>query len=263
MKKILTKFALAFGVVPIVWAVCTPDFTGLSGINAFEQSTSTSYSGLPMGYVDATGARTTDDFATTVANQLFFTPEGSRFLEEVFHWGYGFPGFAARGYDQPSPIAISGYACNEIGQCRDTRTVVSFSGHRDSLLDAVLKFFSAGLIGGVNVKFKPQSYTITATGFDGTVTDPRDFVNDSIRHQAAEQDLYDLSTDEMDNVDTDCRDNSGKVVTGTSSRDGDTGDVSGGDGSVDLDWDFDLDLPEEDWDCWADDTGVVCKKGSK
>ena len=262
MKKILTKFALLTGIVPLVWAVCDPDFSGLSGINAFDQSSST-YSGLPMGYVDATGARTTEDFATTVANQLFFTTEGSRFLEEVFHWAYGFPGFAARGYDHPSPISISGYACNEIGQCRDTTTLVSFSGHNDSLFDAVLKFFSVGLIDDVHVKFQPEAYTITATGFDGTVTDPRDFINYSIRQQAAEEDLYDLSTDDSENIDTDCRDNAGKVVRGTSERTGGDAGDGGGDGSADPDWVFDLDPPEQRWDCWADETGVVCRKRSK
>jgi hypothetical protein len=244
----------------ITTAVCAPDFSGLSGINAFDQSSSTSWAGLPDGYVDATGARTTDDFATTVANQPFFTPEGSRFLEEVFHWAYGFPGFAARGYDDPAPVSISGYACNEIGQCRDTRTVVSFSGHSDSLLNAVLRFFSSGLIGGVNVKFRPEAYTITATGFDGSITDPRDFVNYSIRQQAANEDLYDLSTDDVENIDSDCRNNAGKVIRGTS---GGTDGDSGGDGSIDLDWDFELDPPEQEWDCWDSDTGVVCKKASK
>ena len=263
MKKVLTKLALALGSVPIVWAVCEPDFSGLSGINAFDQS-STSYSGLPLGYVDATGARTTDDFATSVANQLFFTPEGSRFLEEVFHWAHGFPGFAARGYRSPSPISISGYACNEIGQCRDTQTLVRFSGYRDSLFDAVLSFFSGGLISGINVKFRPRAYTITAAAFDGTVTDLRDFTNRSIRRQAANEDLYDLSTDDQDDIDTDCRDNSGKILRGTSDRSGsDSGDDAGGDASVELDWDFDLDSPVETWNCWASDTGVVCRKNSK
>ena len=263
MKNLFSKFILVFGIAPIVWAICEPDFSGLSGINAFDQS-SDSYTGLPLGYVDATGARTTDDFVNTVANTLFFTPEGGRFLEEVFHWAYGFPGFAARGYSDPSPISISGYACNEIGQCRDTRTLISFSGHQDSLLDAVLKFFTGGLLTGVNVKFQPMAYTITATGFDGTVTDPRDFVNASIRQQAKEKDLYDLSTDDAKTIDTDCRDNSGKIVKGTSERnEGDSGGDSGGDGSGDPDWDFDLDPPSETWDCWPDGSGVVCKRRSK
>jgi hypothetical protein len=260
MKKLLTKFALVIGIVPLVWAVCDPDFSGLSGVNAFDQTASTTYTGLPLGYVDATGARTTDDFVTTVANQLFFTPEGSRFLAEVFNWAHGFPGFAARGYGNPPPISISGYACNEIGQCRDTTTLVSFSGHDDSLFDAVLKFFSGGLIDDVNVKFQPEAYTITASGYDGTITDPRDFINHSIRQQAFDEDLYDLSTDAVENIDTDCRDNSGKVVRSTSET---TGGDAGGDGSVDLDWDFDLDPPEQEWDCWADETGVVCRKRSK
>jgi len=260
MKKLWTKFALVFGIVPIVWAICTPDFSGLSGINAFQQSTSTSYSGLPRGYADATGARTTEDFVNAVANQLFFTPEGSRFLEEVFHWAYGFPGFAARGYSTPAPVSFSGYACNEIGQCRDTRTVVAFSGHRDSFFDAVISFFTGGAISGVNIKFRPEAYTITATAFDGTDTDPRDFVNYSIRLQAAEEDLYDLSTDGGENIDTDCRDNEGNVVDGQSEE---TGGDSGGGGSIELDWDFDLEAPVDEWDCWADDTGVVCKKAGK
>lgn len=259
MKKILTKFALVFGVIPVVWAVCAPDFNGLSGINAFAQS-STSYSGLPNGYADASGARTTDDFVNAVANQMFFTPEGGRFLEEVFHWAYGFPGFASRAYDDPAPISISGYACNEIGQCRDTRTVVSFTGHRDSFFDAVVRFFTGGTISDVKIKFRPKAYTITATGFDGTVTDPRDFLNRSIRQQAADQDLYNLSTDDAESIDTDCRNNAGKRLGGTSGGSG--GDFGGG-GSLELDWSFDLDPPEDEWDCWADESGVVCKKGSK
>jgi hypothetical protein len=259
MKKILTKFALVVGAVPVVWAACAPDFSGLSGLNAFDQS-STSYSGLPDGYVDAAGARTTDDFVNAVANQVFFTPEGSQFLGEAFDWAHGFPGFASRGYDDPVPLTFSGYACNEIGQCRDTRTTVSFSGHRDSLFDAVIKFFTGGVISGVNIKFKPEAYTITATDFDGTVTDPRDFVNFSIRQQAADKDLYNLSTDNAEDIDTDCRDNAGRRIRGTS---GGTGGDSDGDGSVELDWDFDLDAPEDEWNCWASDTGVVCKKGSK
>lgn len=260
MNRVLTKFALILGAVPVVWAVCSPDFSGLSGINAFRQTSSTSYSGLPGGYADATGARTTEDFVNAVANQLFFTPEGGRFLEEVFHWAHGFPGFAARGYRDPAPVSISGYACNEIGQCRDTRTIVSFSGHRDSLFDAVIRFFTGGVISGINVRFRPEAYTITATDFDGAVTDPRDFVNLSIRQQAADKDLYDLSTDGAESIDTDCRNNEGDLVSGTS---GGTGGGSGGQGSLELDWDFDLDAPEDEWDCWADDTGVVCKKAGR
>jgi hypothetical protein len=256
MQKLFTKFALLFGVVPIVWAVCAPDFSGLSGINAFDQSSSTSYSGLPNGYVDATGARTTDDFVNAVANQMFFTPAGSRFLEEVFNWAYGFPGFAARGYRNPMPIAFSGYACNEIGQCRDTRTIVSFSGHRDSFFDAVIKFFTGGVISGINVKFKPEAYTVSVTDFDGTVTDPRDFVNASIRQQATDKELYDLSTDDVEVLDTDCRNNAGKLIGGSS---GGTGGSSGGDTTADLNWDYYVNPPEEEWDCWASDTGVVCK----
>lgn len=260
MKRTFTKFAFAFGVIPVVWAACAPDFSGLSGDNAFAQSTSTTYSGLPNGYADATGARTTDDFVNAVANQLFFTPEGSRFLAEVFHWAYGFPGFAARGYQDPSPVVMSGYACNEIGQCRDTRTMISFSGQRDSLFDAVTRFFTGGAVSGVNVKFRPEAYTITATNFDGRVTDPRDFVNGSIRQQAADRDLYDLSTDDAEDIDTDCRNNAGRLVGGKS---GVTGGDSGGDGSVEQDWDFDVDSSEDEWSCWADDTGVVCKRTSK
>jgi hypothetical protein len=260
MKKVLTKIALFFGAVPVVWAICSPDFSGLSGINAYAQSSSPAYSGLPDGHVDATGARTTEDFVNAVANQLFFTPEGGRFLEEVFHWAHGFPGFASRGYRDPAPVAISGYACNEIGQCRDTRTVVSFSGHRDSLFDAVIRFFTGGVISGVNVNFRPEAYTITATAFDGTDTDPRDFINYSIRQQAADKDLYDLSTDGAEDIDTDCRNNAGELV-GSSSEG--SGGGTGGRGSVVPDWDFNLDPPEEEWDCWADDTGVVCKKSAK
>jgi hypothetical protein len=261
MKQTLTKLALVFGAIPVVWAVCEPDFTGLSGINAFRQTSSTSYSGLPDGHVDATGARTTEDFVNAVANQLFFTSEGSRFLGEVFHWTLGFPGIAARAYADPPPVSISGYACNEIGQCRDTRTVVTFSGRTDSLFDAVVGFFTGGVISGVNVKFIPEAYTITATNFDGTDTDPRDFINYSIRQQAADKDLYDLSTDGDENIDTDCRDNAGNVVNGQSEGTG--GDAGGGD--IELDWDYyyDLEAPAEDWDCWASSTGVVCKKAEK
>ena len=181
------------------WTACQPDKTGTAG-NAWAD--------LPKGYLDATGARTLDDFVNAAANQISLN---------VMLGPFGPAGFA---YRHPPPIVFHGYACNEIGQCFRTQLTVSLSGQPDVFMNGLVGFISGGLFKEFFNEYFVVNYEIVAADAEGNISDIRDFRPSTIIRQQNLKERYTLSTDGHENLDMRCRDNFGKLTNDSPSAGG-------------------------------------------
>lgn len=263
MKRSIIAVAVSQLICANAWANCPPDQSGL-GPNAFADFETR----LPAGYVQAPGARTADDFSNAVANELFFTEEGWKFVRDVI-WEFTHPFFGPINGDMGIPIVIHGHACNDIGQCANVDVTVHFGGSESlPAVDGLLSFLTAGLIEAVPLAPIVDRFTIQTGGDGGNVGtggfngNPIDYAPESIEGKARQRDPYRMST-EGQTVDTRCRDNDGNL-TGENS-DGSSG--GGGSGDVGLDdtewdWEWDVPFPRMGWICWETATGVACREVS-
>lgn len=229
------------------WAACSLDKTGIER-NDWED--------LPNGFLDATGARTLDDFVNAAANQLFLTEQGSNIIVEglLFMVGpFGPVGFA---YKDPPPIYFPGYACNEIGQCFNTQLTVMLTGEPDQFMNGLADFISGGLISPFNTDFFVRSYEIVVEDAEGNISDIRDFRPYTIVRQQQLKERYSLSTDDLENVDMRCRDNFGNLTYENPVAGGVSGET------LPLLWEIDIPPPSlpSTWVCWETDTGVACRR---
>lgn len=249
MRKKFVLLASLFLSASIGWADCILDKTGIDR-NDWED--------LPNGYLDATGARTLDDFVNAAANQLFLTEQGSNIVVEglLFMVGpFGPVGFA---YKDPPPIYFPGYACNDIGQCFDTQLTVMLTGQPDQFMNGLVDFISAGIVSPFNTDFYVRSYEIVVEDPDGNISDIRDFRPSTIVRQQKLKERYTLSTDGQEFVDMRCRDNFGNLTNDNP--------VSGGvsDNDESLPWLWEISIPPPSppatWECWETDTGVACRR---
>lgn len=230
-------------------ATCNLDKTGTAG-NAWAD--------MPKGYLDATGARTLDDFVNAAANQIFLTGPGSEIMVTALNVMVGPFGPAGFAYKNPPPIIFHGYGCNEIGQCIRTQLTVYLSGQPDVFMNGLAGFLSSGLFKNFFTEYFVINYEIVAADPDGNLSDIRDFRPSTIIKQQRLKERYTLSTDGQENVDMRCRDNAGKLTNGTPA----SGGVSDNDESVPWLWENNIPPPAQParWECWKTPTGVACRR---
>ena len=257
MKKLTITLASLL-MTNMASADCVNDFDGL-----FESTNN--FSPLPGGVVDATGARTLNDYATATANQLFFTQEGRDVMGDIYFWNfYGPFGRFGTAFSDPPPMHMYGYACNDIGQCVNTHVRMDSRGLSTAEALGPIGAVFGVLTGETHFFWEPTQYSIDVTDASGNRSDILEFSRETIEQQQADQNPYDLSTAGRSRLSTKCKNNYGESL-------GSGSGLSLGGGSTRFarwSWDFNVPSgpPAPSYSCRDDfssrrGSGVICSRG--
>lgn len=266
MSRLIVLVAALLATVGSAWAVCAPDTDGLEEASSFSDEER-----FTDGNLDATGARTQDDFIRATANDLFFADNGSwlagRLRASTNLWNTSV-------FGTPAPRVLNGTACNDIGQCQTIQIMVQSvittdSSMQEAAIRAALGSAAGGVVSLGLREFLPNTFTLTATAAAGQVSDPMDFIGSTILDVQSTGNGYSLSTDGQ-SLDTVCKDNEGNLIdepspptnepiggggdsgSGGSGGVGGGGDTGGGGSASRLGG-------GGTWDCW-ESGGVICKR---